>query len=99
MVVTTHRVSPHLCLILFQSVHLFLVSSGTVSAGRCRAFACPMSEAVSLELFPSEYANIVATDCRALYATSPLSNVSDFIASLAMGEGGVLSHSERDWSD
>jgi hypothetical protein len=45
-----------------------------------------MSEAVSLELSRlNTVRNTVATDSVPLYAPSPLFNVSDFIAFLAMG--------------
>ena len=70
----------------------------TASAGQCRAFVCPMSEAVSLELFPSEYAIPLPQIAVRFTQHHRLFNVSDFIAFFGDGRR-VLSHSKRDWVD
>jgi hypothetical protein len=90
--VTTHRVSPHLSLIPVRA---------SLSLSRCDGFCGTVQglrmpdERSSLELSRPEYAMPLPLSVVPLYAPSPLSNVSDFIAFWRE----VLSHSKRDWVD
>jgi hypothetical protein len=87
--VTTHRASPHLCLIQFQSVLLLSFVSLSCCDGFCgtlQGLRMPDERSCVTRAVPVlEYAIPLPLLAVRFTQHQPLSNVSDFIASLAMG--------------